>query len=295
MSGLSEEYRASGEVVALVPTMGALHEGHLSLFAVARRRADRVVASIFVNPMQFDRADDLEAYPRDLDADLDAAARAGVDVVFAPEAGEVYPPDGAGIAVDPGPLADTLEGSARPGHFRGVLTVVTKLFGMVRPHLAVFGQKDFQQSVLVRRLVEDLNLPVEIVIAPTLREPDGLAMSSRNRLLDPEARRVAAVLHQGLQAGRAAFRGGTRSRVDLEAAIRAPIRARPEVDLEYVEIVDGRTLRRTDVVSEAPVASLAASVGGVRLIDNVPLGDGEGEDAGGGEGEGAGEAGGGAP
>jgi len=196
--------RGAGRRVGFVPTMGALHEGHASLLRVARDRVGegRVVASIFVNPLQFGPSEDLDRYPRTLEADLKICEREGVDVVFAPEVGEVYPgwPAQPQVTIEPGPLAGMLEGRTRPGHFRGVLTVVAKLFGLVRPDVAVFGQKDYQQLVLIRRMVDDLCLGVEVVGAETQREPDGLALSSRNRYLDGDERRDAAALSRALRA-----------------------------------------------------------------------------------------------
>jgi len=267
--------RAAGERVGFVPTMGALHDGHASLFRVARERVGEgpVVASIFVNPLQFGPGEDLDRYPRTLDADLKVCEREGVDIVFAPEVEEVYPGGAAtpaSVTVDPGELASVLEGRFRPGHFRGVLTVVAKLFGLVRPDLAVFGEKDYQQLVLIRRMVSDLCLGVEVVGAETQREPDGLALSSRNAYLDDEERREAVVLHRTLLAARRGARHG------LDAAVRsarAELRASTKVDLDYLEITDPDLGPLPDPVppgTEARVL-IAARVGSTRLIDNLPL------------------------
>jgi pantoate--beta-alanine ligase len=263
--------RSRGERVALVPTMGALHEGHASLLREARRRTEgSVVASIFVNPMQFGAGEDLDRYPRTLAEDLEVCAACGVDVVFAPSVDEVYPGGEPEVTIEPGPLATVLEGESRPGHFRGVLTVVAKLFGLVRPDVAVFGQKDYQQLVLVRRMVSDLCLGVEVVGGETLREADGLAMSSRNRYLDPEQRLAAGHLNLVLAAAREAAAWGYD--VALEAA-RAELRQAHKVDLDYLEIRDP-DLRPVphDVPAGTPARILvAARVGATRLIDNMPI------------------------
>ncbi|WP_338040986.1 pantoate--beta-alanine ligase [Nocardioides solisilvae] len=266
--------------VALVPTMGALHEGHASLVREARRRVGpegRVVVSVFVNPLQFAPGEDLDRYPRTLDADLEVCAGEGVDVVFAPTAEEVYPGGvEAGrtdeqVTVDPGPLAAELEGVTRPTHFRGVLTVVAKLFGLVRPDLAVFGQKDYQQLVLITQMATNLCLGVEVVGAETVREADGLALSSRNRYLDPEQRFRAAALHRVLVAAREAAHWGPD--VALEAA-RAELRQAHGVDLDYLELrlPDLRPLPAGPVPESTEARILvAARVGTTRLIDNMPL------------------------
>jgi pantoate--beta-alanine ligase len=257
--------------VALVPTMGALHEGHSSLLRVARERAGEgpVVVSIFVNPMQFSAGEDLARYPRTLETDLEVCEKEGVDVVFAPAVDEVYPGGEPLVTIEPGPLGAELEGASRPGHFRGVLTVVAKLFGLTRPDLAVFGEKDYQQLVLVRRMSRDLCLGVEVVGAPTVREPDGLALSSRNRFLGPADRRAAVRLSRALHAARdgapygaAAARSAGLAELDDEA-----------VELDYLEI---RTpdLAAFDDRASGPAEArvlVAARIGGTRLIDNLPL------------------------
>ncbi len=264
-------HRRADASVALVPTMGAMHEGHASLLRVARERAGAgaVVASIFVNPLQFAPGEDLARYPRTLEADLQICDKEGVDVVFAPSADEVYPGGEPLVTVEPGPLAAELEGASRPGHFRGVLTVVAKLFGLTRPDLAVFGEKDYQQLVLVRRMSRDLCLGVDVVGAPTVREPDGLALSSRNRFLDPDERRASVVLSRALRAaqdgasyGAAAARRAALAELDDEA-----------IDLDYLAI---RTpdLDAVDEHASVPVQArvlVAARVGTTRLIDNLPL------------------------
>jgi pantoate--beta-alanine ligase len=258
--------------VALVPTMGALHEGHASLMRVARERVGGgpVVVSIFVNPLQFGPGEDLDRYPRTLDADLEVCGREGVDIVFAPGVDEVYPGGEPQVMVRPGPLAKVLEGEVRPGHFRGVLTVVAKLFGLVRPDVAVFGQKDYQQLALIRRMVLDLNMGVEVVGAETVREPDGLALSSRNRYLDAEQRENATALSRVLRAARD---NAQYSAAGALAAARAELRAAQGVDLDYLVITDpdlGELPPDVPPGTEAR-ALIAARVGTTRLIDNMPL------------------------
>lgn len=252
--------------LALVPTMGALHAGHGDLFDIARQEADVVVVSIFVNPLQFGAGEDYSRYPRYLDADVARCAAHGVDVVFAPTAEEMYPGGDPVVTVDPGPLGDVLEGASRPGHFRGVLTVVTKLFALTAPDLAVFGEKDFQQLTLIRRLAADLSLGVDVVAAPTRREPDGLALSSRNGYLDAGQRHAAAVLSAALRHGEAAATAG---RDAVLAATSATIEAEPQLALDYL------VLLADDLDSEAasgPARLLvAADLGGTRLIDNTAL------------------------
>jgi pantoate--beta-alanine ligase len=261
-----------GDPVALVPTMGALHEGHASLMRVARERAGIVVTSVFVNPLQFGAGEDLDRYPRTLDLDLKVCEQEGVDVVFAPAVEEVYPswPAQPSVTVEPGPLAHVLEGEVRPGHFRGVLTVVAKLFGLVRPDVAVFGQKDYQQLVLVRQMAADLCLPVEVVGAETQREPDGLALSSRNRYLDAELRAEAAVLNRALRSAQdAAAHGVERA---LEAA-HAELRTARTVDLDYLVVTDPELGELPPEVPPGTEARMlvAARLGSTRLIDNAPL------------------------
>jgi pantoate--beta-alanine ligase len=237
-------------VVGLVPTMGALHDGHLALFRAARPACDVLVASVFVNPVQFSQSEDLAAYPRDLERDSTIAEREGVDVVFAPPADEMYPP-GFATWVVPDGAAEGLESAYRPGHFRGVATVCLKLFNIVRPQLAWFGRKDAQQVAVVKQVVRDLNLGVEIRIIDTVRDADGLALSSRNGRLSPEERERARAIPQAL-----ATRDETRARAVLEAA---------GVDPEYVAVAD----------LDGPTLAIAARVGTTRLIDNIPLGEGE--------------------
>jgi pantoate--beta-alanine ligase len=271
MSVLSLEFSSQEKTIGLVPTMGALHEGHLSLLRRAREETDIVVESIFVNPTQFGPDEDLAAYPRDLDRDLNLSERAGVDVVFAPEPRDVYPEDYRTF-VNVEKLSEALCGSFRPGHFRGVATIVLKLFHIVRPHRAYFGKKDFQQLVLIRRMTEDLNLDVEIVGCPTLREPDGLAMSSRNVYLDEEDRESALSLSRSFTLAERMIREGERDARTVEKAMREFIRSHPRVRcIDYVSSVDPETLQSVDELREGTVIAVAAWVGKARLIDNFEV------------------------
>jgi pantoate--beta-alanine ligase len=264
--------RASGARISLVPTMGALHEGHLSLVDRARERSDLVVLSVFVNPLQFAPGEDLERYPRDLARDLALAASRGVDLVFAPATDEMYPGGEPVVSVvASGTLAERLDGASRPDHFRGVLTVVARLFGIVRPDVAVFGQKDFQQAALVRRMVADLEMDVEVIVAPTVREPDGLAMSSRNVYLSPAERARALSLPGGLHRAAALHAAGERDAGALVAALRHAL-GTVGVQEEYAEVVDPATLVPVRVAAPGSVVLVAAAVGGTRLIDNAILG-----------------------
>jgi len=265
------EARAVGQRIALVPTMGALHEGHLSLVRAARERAEYVVVSVFVNPTQFGPGEDFEAYPRDLEGDLELLEAEGVALVFAPATSTMYAP-GATVTVDSGPLGDVLEGAIRPTHFRGVCTVVAKLFGIVEPDLAFFGEKDFQQLAIVRTMVSDLDLPVRVVGCPTIRESDGLAMSSRNVYLSPDERAAATVLYRALRAAEARAGAGERDARVLVEAMRAEIAAEPLVVPDYAEVADAVTLAPLDALDGPPARALvAARLGSTRLIDNLAL------------------------
>lgn len=263
---------AGRRAVGLVPTMGYLHEGHISLVRAARAENDVVAVSIFVNPTQFGPREDLSRYPRDLPRDLALLEAAGADVVFTPEAGDIYPP-GFATYVDPvGSLTLRLEAASRPGHFRGVATVVTKLFNLVRPDRAYFGQKDAQQVAVVRRMVADLNLPVALRVRPTVREPDGLAMSSRNSYLGPEDRAAATVLCRALRAGARAF--GERPTGGVEAVREAMIRTvagEPRAALDYADLCDPDTFEPLAELRAPALLAIAARVGPARLIDNAPL------------------------
>jgi len=275
LHALADAERAAGRRIALVPTMGALHAGHASLCELARRHADRVWVSIFVNPAQFDDPGDLERYPRDLAGDLERCRRAGVDLVFAPDVAELYPP-GAQTWVEVGELSRGLCGASRPGHFRGVATVVAKLLLAAKPHVAVFGAKDFQQLAVVRRLARDLCLDVEIVGAPIVREADGLALSSRNARLDPRSRREALCLSRALDAAERAVAAGERSTARLLALARSELAGARGAELDYAELRDPETLAPAGEALVGP-ALLALAVrfrtpdAAVRLIDNRVL------------------------
>ena len=252
--------------VALVPTMGALHEGHRTLVRAARDRASSVVVSVFVNPTQFGPGEDFDRYPRTWEADLAALAEEGADLVFHPAVEDVYPPGSAGVTVHPGPLGDVLEGAVRPGHFAGVLTVVATLFGLVRPEVALFGEKDYQQLTLVRAMARELALGVEVVGVPTVREDDGMALSSRNRYLTPDQRAGAAALSAALRAGAAAGPSGADA---VLAAARAVLAGAPGLEPDYLELTD-------PALGPPPPAGparllVAARAGSTRLIDNVPV------------------------
>ncbi len=257
----------------LVPTMGYLHEGHLSLVRRAREENDRVGVSIFVNPIQFNNPGDLAAYPRDPERDLALLRQEGVDLVWTPTPQTVYPP-GYQTYVEVEKVTRPLEGAARPSHFRGVATVVAKLFNVFQPHRAYFGQKDAQQVVVIKRMIEDLNFNLNIVICPTLREADGLALSSRNARLSPVARQSATCLYRALIAAKAGFEGGEYRAESLRAVMRAIIEATPLTRLDYVSVAHPDTLAELDVVEDRALLSLAVFVDEVRLIDNVVVGRG---------------------
>jgi pantoate--beta-alanine ligase len=252
--------------VALVPTMGALHEGHRTLVRAAREQAGSVVVSVFVNPTQFGPGEDFDRYPRTWDDDLAALAEEGADVVFHPQVDDVYPPGSLGVTVEPGPLGSVLEGAVRPGHFAGVLTVVAKLFGLVRPDEAFFGEKDYQQLVLIRAMARELALPVTVTGVPTVREDDGMALSSRNRYLSPEQRATAAAVSAALRAGAGA---GPQGPDAVLAAARAVLDEHPQLVQDYLELTD------TDlgpVPATGPARLLVAvRAGGTRLLDNAPI------------------------
>jgi pantoate--beta-alanine ligase len=269
----SSAQRAAGRRIGLVPTMGYLHEGHLALVDEARRRAQAVIVSIFVNPLQFGPTEDLARYPRDLPRDRALARARSVAALFLPEVAVMYPP-GSEVRLAPGPSAERWEGASRPGHFAGVLTVVAKLFHLVEPELACFGRKDIQQLTLIRRMVRDLDWPVEIVAVPTVREPDGLALSSRNAYLGVDDRKRAVVLSRALQLAHRAWRGGETRAAALEAAMRRELEAEPAVAVEYISIAEPEALAPVDIADERTVVALAARVGGTRLIDNIQLGEG---------------------
>jgi pantoate--beta-alanine ligase len=256
--------------VGFVPTMGYLHEGHLALVRRARAENETVVVSIFVNPLQFGPQEDYDRYPRDLDRDLYLLEREGVDAVFAPSVSEMYPSGFSTAVVVTGPIAERLEGEARPGHFRGVATVVTRLFGLVQPQRAYFGWKDAQQVLVVQRLVQDLALPVDIVPLPTVREADGLAMSSRNVYLSPGERVAASAIPRALFAALERFRSGERAAAALRELVRRTLTTTP-VRLEYVSVSDLETFQEVEYVERPALLLVAAWIGTTRLIDNVLL------------------------
>jgi pantoate--beta-alanine ligase len=272
MQRLSRSARALGTTIALVPTMGYLHEGHASLMREGRRRGGLLVTSIFVNPAQFGPGEDFATYPRDMERDGRIAAAAGVDVIFAPAAAAIYP-DGYQSFVEVEKLTLPLCGAGRPGHFRGVTTVVCKLFNIVQPDTALFGRKDYQQLAVIGRMVADLNIPVEIIAMPTFREPDGLAMSSRNAYLSPAERKSALSLSRSLEAAKALYLQGERDTSSLLSRAMAVIGAEPAANVEYVELRDGDTLEEKEKADDRTLLALAVRIGKTRLIDNCILGE----------------------
>ena len=267
----SRKALAASQRIAFVPTMGALHRGHLSLIEKAKTLADRVVVSIYVNPTQFDNPEDLAKYPQTLVADLELCRSAGVDAVWTPETREMYPDGYCTFVEVVGPLTDKLCAIARPGHFRGVSTVVTKLLGVVRPDVAVFGQKDLQQALIISRMVGDLNLGTEIVVAPTVRETDGLAMSSRNKRLSPEMRGKALGLPRGLELARQAYELGQTTSLKLIEIVAEELLVHEGVDLDYCDVVSLKGFKEVEIADDSCVLAAAVMVDGVRLIDHVAL------------------------
>ncbi len=267
---VSRSARAAGKRLGLVPTMGALHAGHLSLVSAAKAQCSFVAVSIFVNPLQFGPTEDFTKYPRSLDRDRELLEREGVDLIFAPSVEEMYPTTAITYVKVEG-LSERLDGKSRPGHFRGVTTVVAKLFHTIEPDLAFFGQKDAAQLAIIRRMVRDLNMPVEIVASPIIREPDGLAMSSRNAYLAAEQRRQALVLHRSLVEVEAEFSRGERRAASLVEAGKHVLRSEAAVRLDYLEVVNPETLEAIERVDDQALVALAAYVGTTRLIDNVVL------------------------
>ena len=264
--------KRSGTRIVFVPTMGFLHEGHASLLREGRSRGDLLVLSIFVNPTQFGPQEDLDKYPRNLDGDCSLAEACGVDYIFAPTAQGMYPA-GFQTTVSLGALTEPLCGASRPGHFNGVAVVVTKLFGIVQPDIALFGKKDFQQLAIIRQMVTDLNLAVEIVGMPIVREADGLAMSSRNSYLTPAQRQQALCLFRGIQAAQRLFKGGELSAERLLSAVRTEIEAVPEAAIDYLELRNKTTLQTVDQAADDSLLALAVKIGATRLIDNRVLGE----------------------
>jgi pantoate--beta-alanine ligase len=271
MRARAEDLRRDGRRIAVVPTMGALHDGHLELLRAARGMADVVILTIFVNPTQFGPNEDLAKYPRDEAGDLAKARGAGIDLAFCPEASAMYP-SGSQTFVEVRELQKPLCGASRPGHFAGVATVVAKLFHITQPHVAVFGEKDYQQLAIIRRMVRDLDFAIEIASVPIVREPDGLALSSRNAYLSPDQRRAARSLSTGLAAAERAYAAGERQAAALVAAARAPIEAEAQARIDYVELRDADELTPITEVARRAVLAVAVFVGATRLIDNRVIG-----------------------
>lgn len=268
MQQYAEALRRQGKIIGFVPTMGFLHEGHLSLVRLARPRCDIVVVSIFVNPTQFAPNEDLDKYPRDFRRDEQLCEREQVDVIFYPTAAEMYPqPYRTFVSVEK--LTETMCGTSRPGHFRGVATVVAKLFNIVKPHLAVFGEKDYQQAQVIRQMVRDLNFDVEILTGPIVREPDGLAMSSRNKYLTASQRKDALLLHKSLQLARKLILAGERNSAALRERMEELIGSAPTSRVDYIAVVDPETLEDVSTIRERTLIALAVYIGQTRLIDNM--------------------------
>ncbi len=272
MNSISDEIRKQGGSIALVPTMGYFHEGHLRLMREGRKRGDVLVVSLFVNPTQFGEDEDYGTYPRDFSRDKELAEGVGVDILFVPSIEEMYPEDYQTF-VEVERLTETMEGEFRPGHFRGVTTVVAKLFNIVKPHSAIFGEKDFQQLVVIRRMAEDLNMGIEVIGIPTVREGDGLAMSSRNSYLTMNQRKAALSLNRSLREAAQLFRSGERNPRRIIEAVKRVVESEGMVTLQYVEIRDAETLEEIEIIEGRVVIACAMKVGKVRLIDNVILDD----------------------
>lgn len=270
MRQMAGRHRVKGERIGVVPTMGFLHQGHLKLIEMARKHADVVITTIFVNPAQFGPSEDFNRYPRDLDRDTALASNAGTDYVFAPETQEIYP-SGYQTYVDVQRLTEALEGKSRPGHFRGVATVVVKLFNITSPHLAVFGQKDAQQVMVVRQMIRDLNFDIELIVCPIVREPDGLAMSSRNSYLSKEQRLQAPVLFKALKLAEDLIRGGERNPAAVIERVKEAITRNSTGIIDYVSIADAVTLEELGVCRGSMLVSLATRFGNTRLIDNTTI------------------------
>ncbi|KAF0123665.1 MAG: pantoate--beta-alanine ligase [bacterium] len=274
MQKFSEGSRLKDKIIALVPTMGFLHQGHLELMEEGKKRADILIISIFVNPTQFGVGEDLEKYPRDMKRDKDLAEGVGVDIIFAPSASEMYP-KGYQTYVNVEDVTRNLCGVSRPTHFRGVTTVVAKLFNIVKPHIAIFGEKDFQQLVTIRQMVKDLNFDIEIVGIPTVREKDGLAMSSRNAYLTPEERKAALSLNQAISEARNLFKSGERRSESILREVKKRIESESLTDIDYVKICDSQTLEYIKEIDRDAVLAMAVKVGRTRLIDNCTFERGE--------------------
>jgi len=272
MLAWSREQRSAGKKICLVPTMGSLHEGHLSLIRIAHKKSDRVIVSLFVNPTQFGPREDLEKYPRDEARDRSLCEKEGADVLFIPDASAMYP-EGYSVSVVEESISKGLCGVSRPVHFRGVVTVVAKLFNIVDPDFAVFGEKDAQQLRVIRRLVRDLNYPIEIVSGPTVREEDGLAMSSRNKLLSKEERVQAAIVRMSLEKALSAWAEGEKNAAAIKAVVAGVLSTAPLGRVDYIELVDDETLEPVEKIDRRALLAIAVNFSSTRLIDNVVLGD----------------------
>jgi len=270
MQSLADSLRQQGKTIGFVPTMGCLHEGHLSLIRRARQESDTVIVSIFVNPTQFGPREDFDRYPRDDEGDRVKCGSAGVDILFMPAAAEMYP-EKPSVFVTVEGLPDILEGAARPGHFRGVSTVVSKLFHIVKPHTAYFGQKDYQQCVVVKRMVKGLNMDVKIAVLPTVREQDGLALSSRNSYLTAEERRAASAIYRSLSSAEQLVKAGVKEPEKLKNKMQAVLREERGISIEYIEVVDCENLAPRAVIQDKMVILIAVRLGRTRLIDNLPV------------------------
>ncbi len=268
MQSLADSLRMQGKTIGFVPTMGFLHKGHLSLMHASEKECDVTVVSIFVNPAQFGPKEDLDRYPRDAEGDRAKCKSAGVDILFMPSAAEMYP-EKPSVFVTVEGISDILEGAIRPGHFRGVATVVAKLFNIVKPHKAYFGQKDFQQCAVIKQMVIGLNLDVEVIVLPTVREADGLAMSSRNSYLDPEQRQKATCLFRALAAGEELIKNGVREPETIKQKMRAILVHEKGVEIDYVEVADPDRLAPLERVGGGMALLIAVRLGGIRLIDNL--------------------------
>ena len=270
MQEISEALRLAGNTIAFVPTMGFLHEGHIELMRVGKRHSDKLIMSIFVNPTQFGPGEDFDQYPRDTEGDLEKAGKVGVDLVFFPSIQEMYP-DGYQTKVQVERITHQLCGISRPGHFDGVTTIVAKLFNITKPHIAVFGQKDFQQLTVISRMVMDLNMDIQIIGVPTIREPDGLAMSSRNKYLSPHQRDSALCLKKSLDVAEQLFGGGERDAGVIKKAVESLILDHPHAEIDYVTLCDPKTLEDVETLTDETLLALAVRVGTTRLIDNCIL------------------------
>lgn len=260
------------QVVGFIPTMGAFHEGHLSLIRKARQQCDKVVVSVFVNPIQFGKGDDYQCYPRNLSEDIILSEKEGVDVVFAPSLEEMYPQDYSTFVQVGGSLSSTLEGASRSGHFKGVATVLVKLFNIVKPDFSYFGEKDYQQVLVVKKVVEELNLDTQIIVLPTIRERDGVALSSRNSYLDKEERKAAAILYEALEKAKLWIEEGERNPFSIVSKIKDLIKKEPLARTDYVAVVNPGTLEKVEDIKGEVLITLAVRIGSTRLIDNMRIG-----------------------